>query len=143
MHSTTILVQIFTLLVLSISISVSKSHRKCTATLNSAAYGNYWEKANVKWKSPKHATAGIVDATVQGRVNAPTDLGGTTKSHVCYAQIRVNLTDCSLILGDSAKDWDPHTSPIYKSGDTWKFNDTISWRYDCPESLFLEVYENH
>ncbi|KAH9822346.1 hypothetical protein DFH28DRAFT_450465 [Melampsora americana] len=86
---TKMLIHLVTLILLSISISISKSHRKCTATLNSAAYGNSWEKPNVKWKSPKHATEGVIDATVEGRIKAPTDLGGTTKSHVCYAQIRV------------------------------------------------------
>lgn len=136
-------IHLIPLLLFSISISISKPHRKCTATLNSAAYGNSWEKPNVKWKSPKHATEGIVDATVKGRVKAPTDLGGTTKSHVCYAQLRVNVTDCSMILGTNTAGWDPHKSPVYTTPDTWYFNDTISFRPDCPESIYLEVYENH
>lgn len=111
MKFNTLSTQAVTILLLSICISVTTSSRKCTATLNSAAYANSWEKPNVKWKSPKHASDGVIDATIHGRIEVPTDLGGTTKAHVCYAQIRVNLTDCTFVRGANATSWDPYVIP--------------------------------
>jgi hypothetical protein len=99
---------VITTLLLSLCTSAKK--RKCRATLNSDAYGNSWEKANVVWKSPKHQKEGVVEATIHGRMDIPTNEGSTIKSHVCYATLKVNLTDCSIVLGknDTAdQGWDP------------------------------------
>jgi hypothetical protein len=89
-----------TALILSLCTTASKK-RKCRATLNSDAYGNSWEKANVKWKSPKHQIDGIVEATIHGRIDIPTNTGSTVPSHVCYATLKVNLTDCSIVFGNN------------------------------------------
>ncbi|KAA1085275.1 hypothetical protein PGT21_001492 [Puccinia graminis f. sp. tritici] len=133
---------VITTLLLSLCTSAKK--RKCRATLNSDAYGNSWEKANVKWKSPKHQKEGVVEATIHGRMDIPTNEGSTIKSHVCYATLKVNLTDCSIVLrkNDTAdQGWDPHHSPIYRNQDTWNWNETLTFRPDCPENIHVEVFE--
>lgn len=125
-------------------LQVSASKRKCRATLNSDAYGNSWQEANVHWKSPKHRTEGQVEATIHGRIKTPTADGSTTKSHVCYATLTVNLGDCTMILGNNATadmGWDAHKSPIYRSQESWIWNDTVSFRPDCPENIHVEVFE--
>ncbi|KAI9631424.1 hypothetical protein KEM48_014399 [Puccinia striiformis f. sp. tritici PST-130] len=97
-----------TALLLSLCTSASKK-RKCRGTLNSDAYGNSWEKANVVWKSPKHQKEGVVEATIHGRIDIPTNDGSTIQSHVCYATVKVNITDCSMVLGKNAtadQGWD-------------------------------------
>ncbi|KAH9445119.1 hypothetical protein MJO29_013278 [Puccinia striiformis f. sp. tritici] len=132
-----------TALLLSLCTSASKK-RKCRGTLNSDAYGNSWEKANVVWKSPKHQKEGVVEATIHGRIDIPTNDGSTIQSHVCYATVKVNITDCSMVLGKNAtadQGWDLHKSPIYRNQDTWNWNETLTFRPDCPENIHVEVFE--
>ncbi|MBW0475964.1 hypothetical protein O181_015679 [Austropuccinia psidii MF-1] len=110
MNKVTCLLTFFVLLTILMSFSITKSSkRKCRATLNSDAYGNSWQKPNLKWKSPKKQKDGVVEATIHGRIEVPTNVGSTTKAHVCYATLQVNLTDCSIVLEKNAthnETWD-------------------------------------
>ncbi|KNZ43995.1 hypothetical protein VP01_962g5 [Puccinia sorghi] len=148
MNSLRLSVSLFliTTLILSLCTSASKKH-KCRATLNSDANGNSWERPNLKWKSPKHQQEGIVEATVFGRLETPTGSGWTTLSHTCYATLKVDLKDCSIVMSKNLTSnprWSAHKSPIYYSQTEWNsmnWNETVSFRADCPESIHVEVFE--
>ncbi|CAH7681129.1 hypothetical protein BY996DRAFT_4571293, partial [Phakopsora pachyrhizi] len=116
---------------------------KCFGLIVSDAYDNHWQTSKAKWKSVRGQTEGIVETTIRGRVSIPTLIGdGYTSSDLCYAQLKVNLSDCSIVFAGNANTstgWTPHSSPIYHTPEAWLFNDTLSFRPSCPENIHVEV----